>query len=311
MASKKFRKLAILAKLEVTYGLDPVPTGAANAMVVSDVEITPLDGEEVERNIVQPYFGNPGVIQATQYARIRFNVELAGSGAVGTAPKYDPLLRACSVSATVAAGVSVTYAPISDNQESVSIYANVDGVNQVMPGVRGECKVALDAKGKPVLQFEFTGLWAAPTDTAMPVPVYTGWVKPLAINKVNTIATLHTIAVAMSHFDLAFGNQVVKRDLTATDTVEIVDRKSTGSIVFEQTPVATKNWVSVAQARTLGNLSIVHGTVAGNIVTFGATGTCELGKPSYQNQDGIQMVNMPLVFRPTSAGNDEWSIVLT
>ncbi len=311
MASKKFRKLAILAKMEVTYGLDPVPTGAANAMVVSDVEITPLDGDEVERNNVQPYFGNQGALQATQFARIKFNVELAGSGVAGTAPKYDPLLRACAVGVTVAAGVSVTYAPITEALESVSIYANVDGVNQVLAGVRGECKPMLDAKGKPVLQFEFMGLWAAPSDTALPAAVYTGWVKPLAINKVNTIATLHGIAVAMSHFDLAFGNQVVKRDLVAVDTVEIVDRKSTGSIVFEQTPVATKNWVSEAQQKTLGNLSIVHGITPGNIITFNATGTCELGKPSYQNQDGIQMVNMPLRFQPTSAGNDEWSIVLT
>jgi hypothetical protein len=311
MASKKFRKLAVLAKLEVAYGTDPVPTGAANAMVVSDVEITPLDGDEVERNNVQPYFGNPGAIQATQFARIRFNVELAGSGAVGTAPKYDPLLRACAVGMTIAAGVSVTYAPISEDLESVSIYANVDGVNQVMPGVRGECKPMLDAKGKPVLQFEFMGLWGAPTDTALPAAVYAGWVKPVAVNKANTIATLHGIAVAMSHFDLAFGNQVVKRDLTATDTVEIVDRKSAGNIVFENTSVATKNWVSVARAKTLGNLSIVHGVTAGNIVTFNSVGTTELGKPSYQNQDGIQMVNMPLRFQPTSAGNDEWSMVLT
>lgn len=311
MASKKFRKLAILAKLEVAYGTDPVPTGAANAMVVSDVEVTPLDGEEVERNIVQPHFGNSGAIQATRFARIRFNVELAGSGAAGTAPKWDPLVRACAVSATVAAGVSVTYAPISEAMESVTLYANIDGINQVMPGVRGECKPTLDAKGRPVLQFEFTGLWEALTDTPLPAAVYTDWVKPLAVNKLNTVCTLHGVAVAMSHFDLAFGNQVVKRDLTATDTVEIVDRKSTGSIVFENTPVATKNWVGVAEAKTLGDLSLVHGVTAGNIITFTAAGTAELGKPSYTNQDGVQMINMPMRYVPTSAGNDEWSIVCT
>jgi hypothetical protein len=311
MASKKFRKLALLAKMEVTYALDPVPTGAADAMVVSDVEVTPLDGEEVERNNVQPYFGHSGVIQATQFARIKFNVELAGSGVAGTAPKWSPLVRACAVAVTVAAGVSVTYAPISEALESVSIYANIDGINHVMPGVRGECKPTMDAKGKPVLQFEFMGLWSPVTDTALPVPVYTGWVRPVAVNKANTIATLHGVAVAMSHFDLAFGNQVEKRDLTAVDTVEIVDRKSSGSIVFENTPVATKDWVGLAKAKTVGNLSIVHGTVPGNIITIGAAGTAELGKLTYSNQQGVQMVNMPLRFVPTSAGNDEWSIVLT
>jgi hypothetical protein len=311
MASKKFRKLAILAKMETTYGDDALPTGAANAMVVSDVELTPLDGEEVERNNVQPYFGNFALMQATSYARLRFSVELAGSGAAGTAPKWSPLLRACSVSCTLSAGVSVTYAPISDNQESVTLYANIDGKNQVMPGVRGECKFTMDAKGKPMLQFEFMGLYGEISDAALPAANYTGWIEPVAMNKANTHCTLHGILVASSHFDLTLGNQVVKRDLTETDTVEIVDRKSSGSIVFEDTPVATKDWVGEAQAKTLGDISIVHGTVAGNIATFTGTGTVQLGKPTYSNQDGILMVNAPLRFQPTSAGNDEWSLVLT
>ena len=58
MSTRYWRKKAILAKIETVYATDPTPTGAANAMVISDVEITPLDGEEVERNNVQPYFGN-------------------------------------------------------------------------------------------------------------------------------------------------------------------------------------------------------------------------------------------------------------
>jgi hypothetical protein len=308
---KRYRKLAILAKNDVTYGTDPVPTGAANAMVVSDVEITPLDGEEVERNNLQPYFGHFGLLQATQFNRIKFNVEMAGSGAAGTAPKYAPLLLGCSVSETVAAGVSVTYAPADTNQKSTTIYANVDGINHVLLSARGECKAGLNAKGKPVWMFDFMGLWVQLTDTALPTPVYTGWVAPVAVNKANTTATLHAIAVAMSSFELTFGNQVEKRDLTAVDSVEIVDRKSGGNIVFENTPIATKNWVETARAKTRGNLAIVHGTQAGNIITFNATGTCELGKPSYSVEQGVQMLNAPLRFVPTGAGNDEWSIVFT
>jgi hypothetical protein len=311
MASKKMRKLAILAKLETVYGTDPTPTGAANAMVVHDVEITPLDGEEVERTNVQPHFGHNGAITATSFARIKFSVELAGSGVPGTAPKWSPLMRACSVGVTVSAGVSITYAPITENQESVTIYGNVDGVNHVMPGVRGECKLGLDAKGKPALMFEFQGLWTPLADATLPAAAYTGWVAPVAVNKANTSFSLHGTLVGMTHFDLAFGNQVEKRDTSEDDTVEIVDRKSSGSAVFEMTPVATKDWVSIAQAKTRGNLQLVHGVTAGNIITVAGTGTVELGKPTYQNQQGVQMINVPLRFVPTSAGNDEWSMVLT
>lgn len=311
MANKKMRKMAILAKIESVYGTDAVPTGAANAMVVADVELTPLEGDVFERNNVQPWYGNQGSVQATFYGKVKFSIELSASGVAGTAPKWGPLVRVCGASETLSAGVSVTYAPVSDTLDSLSLYGNIDGINHIMPGARGEVKFVLDAKGKPMMQFEFTGLFTPLTDTALPSAVYTGWTKPLAVNKANTVCTLHGIAVAMNHFDLAFGNQVVKRDLTATDTVEIVDRKSAGSIVFENTAIATKDWVTTAKNTTLGNLSLVHGITAGNIITIGAAGTCEVSKPSYSNSDGIQMMNLQTRFIPSSAGNDEWSIVCT
>jgi hypothetical protein len=311
MANKKMRKMAILAKIESVYGTDPTPTGAANAMVVSNVELTPLEGDVIERNNIQPYFGNNGAIQATAYGKLKFEIELAGSGAAGTAPKYDPLLRACGMSVTLSAGVSVTYAPISDNLESVTLYGNIDGINHVMDGARGEAKFVLDAKGKPVIQFEFSGLFTPLTDTALPATTYTGWVKPLAVNKANTTCTFHGIAIAMQHFDLMLGNQVVKRDLVNVDTVEIVDRKAAGSIVFENTSIATKDWVTAAKTTTLGSLALVHGITAGNIVTINANSTCEISKPSYSNVDGVQMMNLQTRYIPSSAGNDELSIVLT
>lgn len=308
---KRYRKVAILAKIDTTYGTDPVPTGAANAMVVHDWEMTPLEGEEVERANLQPYFGHYATMYSTKYNRIKFKVELAASGAAGTAPKWAPLMLACSASETVSAGVSVTYAPADTNQKSVTIYCNLEGKQHVLLSARGECKLVLPARGKPYLEFDFMGLFVALSDVALPAVTYTGWVAPVAVNKANTSATLHGVALAMSAFELAFGNQLEKRDLTTIDTVEIVDRKSGGTITFEDTPVATKDWVGTALAKTRGNLSVVHGTVAGNIVTVSATGTCELGKPSYSNEQGTLMITTPTRYVPTSAGNDEWSIVLT
>jgi hypothetical protein len=311
MASKKFRKLAILAKIETSRGVDAVPTGAANAMIVSEATLSPLEGDVAERNNVQPYYGQNGSVQATSYRKLSFKVEAAGGGAVGTAPKYGPLLRGCGASETVSAGVSVTYAPISDSQETLSIYCNIDGINHVMLDAHGSAKLMFSAKGFPYYQFDFTGLFVALTDTALPATVYTGFVKPLPMNKANTIITLHSVAVACSKWDFDMGNQVVKRDLTGVDSVEITDRKSTGSIVFENTAIATKDWVATAKATTLGDMSVVHGTTAGNIITFTATATCEVSKPTYSNEDGIQMMNLQQRFIPTSAGNDEWSLVLT
>jgi hypothetical protein len=310
MANKKMRKMAILAKIETVYGTDVVPTGAANAMVAGNVELTPLNGDVVERNNIQPYFGNNGAIQATFFGKAKFEVELAGAGAAGTVPKWGVLLRGCAASETVNAGVSVTYAPVSSALESLTLYGNIDGINHVMPGAVGECKAVINAKGKPALQFEFTGLFSPLTDTVLPAVVYTGWTKPVAVNKVNTTCSLFATPVAMNSFELAFGNQVTKRDLVGVDTAEIIDRKSAGSIVFENTPIATKDWVTLAKTTTLGALALVHGTVAGNIVEVNSAAGCEISKPTYSNVDGVQMMNLQTRFIPSSAGNDEWSIVV-
>ena len=36
----------------------------------------------------------------------------------------------------------------------------------------------------------------------------------------------------------------------------------------------------------------------------------QIGKPTFGEQDGIQMITVPLRFIPSDAGNDEWSITV-
>ena len=52
------RKRLLLAKAEVTYGTDPTPTGAANAILVRNLEIVPLQSDIVQRELIRPYLGN-------------------------------------------------------------------------------------------------------------------------------------------------------------------------------------------------------------------------------------------------------------
>jgi len=307
---KLMKKMAILAKIQAGLGVDPVPTGAANAILVKDVELTPLDGDLVQRGLIKPYFGHDGNVMATAYGRVRFKVECAGAGAAGTAPKYDPLLRMCAHSATVAAGVSVTYAPITDALEYGTIYGNIDGVLHKMVDAQGTVKLGLDAKGYPAYEFDFMAPFVPVADAVLPAVTYTGFTKPVAVNKANTIVTLHGAVVNTSAFAWDGGIQLVKRDITGVDSVLIVDRASTGSITFENTAVATKDWIGLARATTQGSLSVVHGIVAGNIVEFNSNGRCEISKPSYGNQDGVQMITVQTAFVPSSAGNDEYTWII-
>ena len=59
-----------------------------------------------------------------------------------------------------------------------------------------------------------------------------------------------------------------------------------------------------------GNLTFLHGTTAGNRVTFTSAQT-DVVNPSYSDMDGVQMLTIPYVALPTTAGNDEFSLAFT
>jgi hypothetical protein len=89
------RQQTILAKVESSYGVDPVPTGGANAILAKNFAPTPMQAEQVSRDLIKPYFGNSEQLLAQYYMQLGFEVEYVGSGIVGGAPGFDSLLRAC------------------------------------------------------------------------------------------------------------------------------------------------------------------------------------------------------------------------
>lgn len=303
---KYLRKMAILAKVETTAGTDAVPTGAANAMLVGDVQLTPLEGDSVERTVVRPYFGAPGSKMVTAYSKVAFSIECAGVAALGDVPGYAALMRGCAMAMTNTAGVETIFAPATDSLESLTIYGNIDGIQYKMLNARGTVKLASDAKTIPKFTFEFTGTFVPATDTALPTVVYTAFQEPLGVNKANTTLSLDSYAAACSAFSWDAGNTVVKRDLINVDTIEITARKSTGSVTIEQTSVAVKNWIDMAYSGATLPMTLVHGQGATNVVELSSQ-YAQIGKPTFSEVDGIQMVTLPLEFIPSSAGNDEWA----
>ena len=55
---------------------------------------------------------------------------------------------------------------------------------------------------------------------------------------------------------------------------------------------------------------LLRPSTAGNRFTFTAS-QCDIANPSYSDQDGIQMLNIPYIAVPTTAGNDEVTLAFT
>jgi hypothetical protein len=379
------RKRLILAEIEGTYGTDPTPTGS-EAVLVRNLEITPIEAETVSRDLIRPYLGNSTQLLSNTRVSITFEAELAGSGSAGTASKLDALLRSCGLAATttaaavtgsaqagaagsitLAAGASATnniyngmvisitsgtgsgdkgiitayngttkvatvrktttaftpgassaysisanvgYKPVSESFESCTIYFNNSGVLHKATGCRGTFNLNCEVGQIPVISFTMTGIYNAPTDTAAPAVTYADQATPVIFKAGNTLGVsilgYASACVQSLSFDIA--NEVIYRELVGcTKTVSITNRAPSGTAVIEAPTIAEKDYFTIANDDTTGLVSFQHGTTAGNIVTLLAP-TVDIGNPSYSDQDGIQMLNLPYVAIPSSAGNDELTL---
>lgn len=307
----KWRNRLLLVEMETTYGTDPTPTGA-DALKLSELDVTPLEIELVDRELITGFYGNTEKVVASRMARASFSVEIAGSGAAGTAPRTGKLLRACGLDETIVTDTSAAYTPVSTAFESVTMHFYADGTQHVMTGCRGTFSISMSTNSIPVFNFEMTGIYNAATAVANPALTFGEQANPVVMSSANTTTvSIHGFAACLESFELDLANDVVHRQLAGcTENVQITDRKPEGTVVIEAPALASKDYFAAAAAQTLGAFSVAHGQAAGNIVTIAAP-TSNIGTPTYSDSDGILMLSLPFMPNPTTAGNDELSITFT
>jgi len=286
---------------------------------VRDLNITPLQSDVVSRDLIRPYLGASEQLLANTRVECTFSVELAGSGTAGTAPQYGKALLACGLSETVSAGVSVTYAPVSSSFGSVTIHYNIDGVRHKVTGCRGTFTINANVGEIPTIDFTFTGIYNTPDDSALPSVTYSNQATPLVFKEGNTgTFELLSYSGCLQSVTFDIGNTLVYRELIGcTKEVLLTDRSANGTVVMEAVTMAEKNYFTaaltdqgLADEATLGNLTFQHGTTAGNIIDFIST-RIDIGDVSYSDQDGVAMLNIPYTAIPSTAGNNEFSLVYT
>ena len=308
MPTRRVNRLAILAKIETTYGVNATPA-AADAIIGSNVVFTPIEGQEVSRDLVLPYMGARGVVLVGTYSRIEFDVELAGAGDAGDVPRYAALLRAAGMSQTIDADTEVVYQIIEEAVPSLSLYYVLDKVQPVLLGC--QCSVSFSISPGAIPRFRVTaiGMLGTITDVGtMPVVSQAGWITPLVASKANTTLTLHGWPAVAESLSIDLGNTLTPRFLIGDERMLISNRVSTGTAVVEARSLAEINWFQRALDRTRGVLTLVHGKTAGNIVEIEA-GAVEVGKPTQGETDGIANYSLPLTFVPVN-GLDEIKLTI-
>lgn len=306
------RKSYILVKSEATYGTSSSPANT-DAVLVRNLELTPLAGDVVSRDLIRPYLGNSEQLIAKTYVELKFDVELAGSGTAGTAPRFGAALKASGMAETTVASTSVTYSPVSASPSSATIIYNTDGLNHLVTGCRGSFSIKAEVGQIGTISFTMVGIYNAPTDVSPVTVNYTNQATPLVFRQGNTSAfSIFSYSGLLQSFDFDVANATVYRQLVGSSTGEVLitDRKPAGSVMIEAPTIATKDFFSISLGTATGGLSFLHGTTAGNKVTFNSPQT-DITTPAYGEQDGVRMLNLPYVSVPTTAGNDEFSLAFT
>lgn len=322
------RNTVVLAKIEATYGTDPTPTGAANAVAVSNLSITPLVSNNVSRDLIRGYFGASEQIIGSTSVECSFDVEFQSSGSMTTPtiPAWDSLLQALGFQAGAGTASSrVEYLLVADYTtfKSVTIWYESDGVLHKLLGARGTATFKLGVGERPVMSFKFTALDGGITAAANTAPTLTAYKLPLAVTDTNTGAlTLGCTysAAALSGgteypcngIQIDLGNTVSFIDLLGTasaagQTVEITGRETTGSIEFDLTAAQQVTFFTNVKAASTQSLGLVHGTTAGNKMLIFAPAV-QMLNPKVSEKNGRLLVGFDLRFLPSS-GNDELKLV--
>ena len=309
------RKKFLIAKIETTYGTDPSPVGGSDAVQVTNLELTPIESDNVQAAAFQGFLGNStrGTLVANKRVSVTFDVELAGSGAAGTAPAFGPLLKACGLSQTIVSSVSVTYAPVSSSFDSATIYCFYDGTQHKITGARGTVSFNMTAGQFAVASFNFIGIYNAPDGTALSGSfTVANQAAALEGNDTNvTTATFHGVTSSrIESFDLALNNELLYKETASNKEVLITNRAPGGTAVLEAPAIGTTDFFAKAVAVATGSTSLVLGATGGNIVTVNAAQT-DITGCSYADTNGVIALSMPYLALPTTAGNNEMSLVFT
>lgn len=306
MATRLIRQTALLLKMESSYGVDATPSGAANAILASDVTIS-TNWNNIERKGIYSDFVTPEHLPGPRHIALAFTLELASAGNAGVAPVWGNALQACGWGEHTINNTCVYYTPDSiSSLASATIYYYDSGLLHKVTGFRGHAQLKLDVGAIPTLRIEGLGLDSAVSEAVNPEVTLTAWHKPTVIK--NTQAALgfnnSTFNTSTGNFSLGpsynasnlqidLGEKVEFIPLLNDSRVVITDRIVTGSCKLNLTAEDEKSFYDNAAVCGVKSLGFQIGTTAGDIIQIYAP-QVQLLSPKKSELNGVRLIEYDL-----------------
>lgn len=209
------KQRVLLCKTEgANYGVDSSPTGANALMINDDLQLSPLSGATVQRRILRPHRGAYESAIVNTQVGITFSVELAGSGAAGTAPGLADALRACATAQTVTS-TPVTGTATAGAANSITLASGTSAVNDFYCGQVISISSGTGS-GSSGLIIAYNGTSKVAT------------IAPISATFVPGASSTYTIAANVSYRPISVTDGVADTSATFTYNIDGVQHKLLG-----------------------------------------------------------------------------------
>jgi hypothetical protein len=252
MAPRYYHRQVVLIGIESTYGTALALTGSANAILTRrGVEFIPLEGSTDEIDNLRVHMGAQGERLNQNVRRIRFQIDAGPPTALGLAPSYSAVLRACGLAEVLQASTRADYNPISTGFSSATIMWNDDGTNHVLRGARGTLKLVGESGRRPYFEVDFVGLPGTDSEVSLPATTLTGYREPVPLSVAGGATfTLHGYNAVLERIEIDLGNRIEPRMHINAEEVLQTGRKTTGTALIEADQISAINWRQRAEAST-------------------------------------------------------------
>lgn len=218
----------IAAKVESTIGTAEALTASEGVYNAYDIEINA--NIEVEAREGQGSFNYLTGISGARAGTMSFKTDMGWDGT--NLPNWASVLfPGCGFVVSTQTYYPTSEAPGS-NVKTLTLAVYQDGLKKTLAGAMGNFRIVCPSGKMPFVEWEFTGVWQAVTDTAIIAPTYPTS-NPLRFG--SATVTYQGAAVCAENVTLNAGNEVILRE----DPSTAAGFKS--AIVVSRRPMITVN----------------------------------------------------------------------
>ena len=204
------RKRVLAAKIETTPGTAETLAAADATFNAYDVMIQ--TETEMEQREGQGSFGMRASVPGGYKGKITFKHDVSWDGTATEPVWADTFLPACG---WVKSGQVFTprYEAPGTNVKTLTMAVYIDGMRKLLAGCMGTFKLNCPTGKTAFMEFEFSGIWSTPTDTAILAPTYS---TDSPLRFATSTTTWNSVELFIESFVLDSGNTVILREDSGT-----------------------------------------------------------------------------------------------